>query len=250
MNSLFKTSLLIITLFLFSCHSPKTTQNNNTIVYKSDDLIITQLTKNTYQHTSFLQTETFGNVPCNGMIVIDNNEAIVVDTPVNNIISYELINWITKDLNRKIIAVVATHFHNDCLGGLMAFEKNNVPSFANNKTIELAKANEMNIPENGFNDTLTLPVGTIKIDLTFFGEGHTRDNIVAYIESDEILFGGCLVKELNAGKGYLGDANVDEWSKTIEKISDYYPNVRIVIPGHGNTGSKELLNYTSHLFKD
>lgn len=241
---------LIISVFLMSCQPQKTTQNTDAIVYKSDDLIIKQLTPNTYQHISFLQTETFGNVPCNGMIVINNNESIVVDTPVNDKTSYELINWISKDKNAKIIAVVPTHFHDDCLGGLTAFEKSNIPSYANTKTIELAKANAMNIPQNGFNDTMTLPIGSIKIDLTFFGEGHTRDNIVAYIENDEVLFGGCLVKELNAGKGYLGDANVNEWSKTIEKISDYYPNLQLVIPGHGNVGNKELLNFTVQLFKN
>lgn len=248
MNIAFK--FLILILFFLSCQPQKTIQNTDVIVYKSDNLIIKQLTPNTYQHISFLQTETFGNVPCNGMIVINNKEAIVVDTPVNDETASELINWISKDKNAKIIAVVPTHFHDDCLGGLTAFEKNNIPSYANTQTIELAKANAMNIPQNGFNDIMTLPVGSIKIDLTFFGEGHTRDNILAYVENDKVLFGGCLVKELNAGKGYLGDANVDEWSKTIEKISEYYPNLQLVIPGHGDAGNKELLNFTSQLFKN
>jgi metallo-beta-lactamase class B len=248
MNIAFK--FLIITLFLIGCQSQKTLQNTENFVYTSDNLIIKQLTPNTYQHITFLQTESFGNVPCNGMIVINKNEAIVIDTPVNDETSYELINWISKDKNANIITVVPTHFHDDCLGGLTAFEKNNIPSYANSKTIELAKVNEMNIPQNGFNDTMILPVGEIKIDLTFFGEGHTRDNIVAYVENDKVLFGGCLVKELNAGKGYLGDANVDEWSKTIEKISDYYPNLQLVIPGHGDVGNRELLNFTAQLFKN
>lgn len=31
------------------------------------------------------------------------------------------------------------------------------------------------------------------------------------------MFGGCLIKELDAGKGYLGDANVADWSSTVEK---------------------------------
>lgn len=248
MNIGFK--FFIITLFLMGCQSQKLIKNTESIVYTSDHLIIKQLTPNTYQHITFLQTETFGNVPCNGMIVINNNKAIVVDTPINDETAYELINWISKDKNAEIIAVVPTHFHNDCLGGLKAFEKSNIPSYANAQTIELAKANEMNIPQNGFNDTMALPVGSMKVILTFFGEGHTRDNIVAYVENDKVLFGGCLVKELNAGKGYLGDANVDEWSKTVEKIHDYYPNLQWVIPGHGNVGNKELLNFTVQLFKN
>lgn len=248
MTSLYKFSILL--LLLWSCQSQKSIEGIDSMIYKSDGLIIKKISSNTYQHISFLQTETFGNVPCNGMIVINKDEAIVVDTPVNHETSIEFINWITKEMHAKLTAVVPTHFHEDCLGGLTAFEENNIPSYANFKTIQLATANAINIPKNGFNDSLNLFVGSIKIDFTFFGEGHTADNIVAYVEQDNILFGGCLVKELNANKGYLGDANVDEWSKTIENISAKYPNLKLVIPGHGEVGPNNLLTYTAELFKN
>jgi metallo-beta-lactamase class B len=45
-----------------------------------------------------------------------------------------------------------------------------------------------------------------KITAKFFGEGHTKDNVVGYFPSENVMFGGCLVKELNASKGYLGFA--------------------------------------------
>ena len=63
------------------------------------------------------------------------------------------------------------------------------------------------------------------------------------------MFGGCLIKELNASKGYLGDANVADWSGTVEKVKKEYPNVKIIVPGHGAPGSKKLLDYTIKLFK-
>jgi metallo-beta-lactamase class B len=63
------------------------------------------------------------------------------------------------------------------------------------------------------------------------------------------MFGGCLIKELKAGKGYLGDANIINWSKTVEKVKKEYPNVQIVIPGHGEYGNSKLLDYTIKLFK-
>ena len=64
------------------------------------------------------------------------------------------------------------------------------------------------------------------------------------------MFGGCLIKELDATKGYLGDANVAAWSNTVEKVKNAYPNVKIIIPGHGNYGDKKLLDYTINLFKN
>ncbi|MEY4383942.1 MAG: Beta-lactamase, partial [Bacteroidota bacterium] len=66
---------------------------------------------------------------------------------------------------------------------------------------------------------------------------------------ENILFGGCLIKELKATKGYLGDANVGEWSNTVDRVKKYYPNVNIVIPGHGEIGGQELIDYTIKLFK-
>jgi metallo-beta-lactamase class B len=92
-------------------------------------------------------------------------------------------------------------------------------------------------------------VGNEKIIAKFFGEGHTKDNIVGYFPSENVLFGGCLIKELNANKGYLGDATLADWSNTVQKIKKEYPKVKIVVPGHGDYGNAKLLDYTIHLFK-
>lgn len=218
-------------------------------VYHSKELIIIQISDNTFLHTSFKQTNDFGNVPCNGMIVRNNNEVVVFDTPINNKSAEDLIKFIKEKLQSKINAIIPTHFHDDCLGGLASFHSNKIPSFANTTTIELAKANKMIIPENGFKDSLKLSLGNTYAVVKYFGQGHTKDNVVGYFPKENILFGGCLIKELQATKGYLGDANVGEWSNTVEKVKREYPNVRIVIPGHGKIGDKDLLDYTIKLFK-
>lgn len=218
-------------------------------VYKSNDLVITQIAENSFEHTSFLQTNDFGNVPCNGLIVRNSNEAVVFDTPTNDKSSEELIKWIQETLHCKINAIIPTHFHNDCLGGLKAFDGNNIPSYAYFKTIELAKENGFIVAKNAFTDSLILKVGGETIIAKFFGEGHTRDNIVGYFPAEHILFGGCLIKELDAGKGYLGDANVADWSGTVESVKKKYPDVKIVVPGHGAYGDKKLLDYTIRLFR-
>jgi len=239
---------LSITLLFINCSSKKSDVFQPKEVYKSNDLIITQVSENAFVHTSFLQTQDFGNVPCNGLIVSNNNEAIIFDTPTNTKTSEELIKWITETQQSKINVVIPTHFHNDCLGGLTIFHSKNIPSYANVKTIAFAKENNETLPQNSFNDSLVLKVGTEKIIAKFFGEGHTKDNVVGYFPSENVLFGGCLIKELNATKGYLGDANVADWSKTVEKIKKEYPKLKVVVPGHGETGNQKLLDYTIKLF--
>ena len=49
----------------------------------------------TVWHTK--ETESFGKVACNGMIVVDDDEAIVFDTPVNNEVSEELLKWLKSN---------------------------------------------------------------------------------------------------------------------------------------------------------
>ena len=218
-------------------------------VYHSESLIITQISKNTYLHTSFLLTNDFGKVPCNGMLVKNKNEALVFDTPTNNKASDELITFINSKLLCHINAIVPTHFHEDCLGGLESFHQVKIPSFGNDMTIELAKINKVLPPQNGFKDSLRLNLGNSHVTIKYFGQGHTKDNVVAYFPNEKILFGGCLIKELNASKGYLGDANVGEWSNTVQNVKRQFPEVKIVIPGHGKIGGKELLDYTIKLFE-
>ena len=219
-------------------------------VYHSENLVIIQISDNAFLHTSYLQTNDFGNVPCNGMIARNTNEVIVFDTPTNDKSAEELIKFIKEKLHCKINAIVPTHFHSDCLGGLASFHSNKIASFANSATIELAKANNVVVPQNGFNDSLKINLGNTYAIVKYLGQGHTKDNIVGYFPNENILFGGCLIKEIEATKGYLGDANVGEWSSTVEKVKQQYPNVKIVVPGHGEIGGKELLDYTIKLFKN
>ena len=222
----------------------------DSVVYSSDNLVIRKISNHVYEHTSYLQTESFGRVPCNGMVVTDKDEAIVFDTPTDSISSEELIQYFTNKLSYKINAVVPTHFHTDCVGGLEEFHKHQIPSFASDRTIRILKEKKDNspIPQNGFEDSLDLMVGKQKVFVVFFGEGHTSDNIVGYFPEDNILFGGCLIKESAAGKGNIEDANVAAWPKTVKKVQQRFPQIGIVIPGHGKRGRAELFDYTIGLF--
>jgi len=241
--------ILVISLTSFLCNSQNQATSKPKKVYNSRDLSVTQIAENSFVHTSNIQTNDFGNVPCNGLIVRNSNEAVVYDTPTNDKNSEELINWIRETLHCKIIAIIPTHFHDDCLGGLKAFHENNIDSYAYYKTIELVREKNGIVPRNSFNDSLTLQVGDEITSAKFFGEGHTKDNVVGFFPSENILFGGCLIKELNASRGYLGDANVADWPSTVEKVKMEYPNVKVIVPGHGECGDKKLLDYTIKLFK-
>lgn len=217
--------------------------------YESERLRIEQLSEHTFLHVSYLETEDYGKVACNGLIVTAADEAVVVDAPTNDLASMELIKWLeTKDLITK--AVIATHFHDDCTGGLKAFHSRKIPSFGHEETIRLARENDEVVPQNSFQKRLEVYVGKQQVITEFYGQGHTFDNVVTGYPRENVLFGGCLIKSLGAGKGYLGDANVKAWPETVNKIKKSLQHLEVVVPGHGKPGGPELLDYTIELFTD
>ena len=248
--------ILFITLFQISAIQQSSAayilraNADSLALYQTQNLIIQKLSNHIYEHISFLKTNDFGTVACNGMIVLNKNEAVIFDTPSNDQGSEELISYVTKTLNCKIKAIIPTHFHNDCVGGLEKFNESNIPAYASAKTIELLNKNGIKFskPINTFNDKFSIKIGNKKVYAQYFGEGHTRDNIIGYFPEDKAIFGGCLVKESGASKGFLGDANINAWSETVRKIKQAYPGAKIVIPGHGKWGGTELFDYTIKLF--
>lgn len=235
---------ILLALFQLQCKSQKTD-----IAYNSKTLKIFPISENSYIHISYLETEDFGTVACNGLIYIKNNEVAIFDTPSYSEVSKELLKWLTEEKKSVVKAVVINHFHIDCLGGLEAFHSAKIPSYASNKTIELAKKDSVVVPQIGFEIQNEIKIGGEQIVNRHFGEAHTSDNIISYIPSEELIFGGCMVKSIKAPEGNLEDANIEEWSNTIQNIKDDYPNLQVIVPGHGKHGGLELLDYTIELFK-
>lgn len=235
--------LFLLGLLFASCSSEAT----NLELYESSLLKIEPLGDGVYQHTSYLKTMGWGTVSCNGMVYINEGEAIVFDTPINDSASQELLQYF-EGINIK--GIVVTHYHIDCLGGLAAFHAAEIPSYARFETIALADSfGHQILPQKGFDSLRTFKIGTEEIWARYYGPGHTQDNIVGFIPSYKTLFGGCLVKALKAPKGNLADADIAEWSNTVAALKADLPPIEKVIPGHGQNGDGQLLDYTIDLFR-
>ncbi|WP_200976629.1 subclass B1 metallo-beta-lactamase [Echinicola sp. 20G] len=262
MNKIVLLLFLILTQTWYACNhkvEEKTVDENKptatsvdqpVVLYTSNNLIIKKVSPAVYEHITYLQSDTFGKVECNGIIVVDEKEAVVFDTPTNDKDSYELIKFLQSEMNLEIKSVVPTHFHIDCLGGLDAFHELGIPSYANDKTIHLAEKNQFKVPQNGFDGELNLKVGDLEVLVKHFGAGHTQDNVVVYIPEDQVVFGGCLIKSMGAGKGNLADADTMVWSHTVKSIRRQFSQSKVIVPGHGPIGDKGLLDYTIRLFEE
>jgi metallo-beta-lactamase class B len=241
----------IIALILIGLiHYNGFSQNNYKRIKISNDIELIKLSENAYIHVSYSDFPKFGRFPSNGLIFINGNEAFLFDTPATDSLTMDLVSWIRDSLKLKIVGFVPNHWHNDCIGGLVYLKNQRIDSYANQMTIDIAKANNLPVPANGFKDSLQLQLGDKLIKCYYFGAAHSLDNIVVWIPSEQILFPGCLIKSVNSKDlGNIVDGDLIAYPKTIDKLINRFPTAKIVIPGHGQFGGYELIKHTKELSK-
>lgn len=217
----------------------------------NDTLKVAQISEHVYVHESQLRLDNGNQVGCNGVIYAENNLAIIGDTPSDSATTLALIQFIEDSLKANVRSVFVTHFHVDALGGLAACHANGIYSYSYIKTPKLAKKSGFIAPVRPVKSAeLKLGMKDESMLLYYPGPGHTKDNAVFYIPKDKVLFGGCLIKCMNAGYGNLADANMKKWSASVEHAKLQFPQAEIVVPGHGPFGGRELLDYTQKLISD
>lgn len=249
-NQMTKFSNIIIIAVLLVFASRSFAQDISKKRSINNDLEIVQLTPNIYVHISYAEFAGFGRVACNGMILKEGDKAFLFDTPPTALLTKQLVEWVAKTLKLKIVGFVPNHWHSDCMGGLAYLQSVGIESYANQMTIDIAKAKNLTVPTHGFKDSLNLKLGNTAIECYYLGAGHSMDNIEVWIPSEKVLFAGCIVKEVNAkGLGNTVDGDLKAYPQTIEKILRKFPDAKIVIPGHGAFGGTELIIHTKELLK-
>jgi metallo-beta-lactamase class B len=231
--------------------TPAFTQESYPKIHVTDDIEIIKLSDHSFIHVSYAQMPPWGRVSSNGLIFTNNGKAFLFDTPVNDSLTKDLVNWIENSLKVELIGCIPNHWHSDCMGGLMYLHHLGIESYAYELTRIIAKEKKLPVPSHGFSDSLVLNLGNGKIFCKYYGAAHALDNIVVWIPSEKILFAGCMVRDLTSTSlGHTTDGDVKEWPITIQKIIDAYPDVKIVIPGHGKYGRINLLYHTLGLLKE
>ena len=84
-------------------------------------------------------------------------------------------------------------------------------------------------PTLTFDREFTVWMGKLEVRILHVGAGHTRGDSIVWLPSEKVLFSGDLV-EYNAGI-YAGDAHLQEWPNTLEKLRALGPEK--LVPGRG-----------------
>lgn len=209
-------------------------------------LKIKKLSDNVYQHISYKRVEPWGLISASGLVVVNGTQAHMIDTPWTTQATKELLKWIeAKGLTLK--SAVVTHFHQDASGDLPLLNDLKVATFATSLTNKLLKLNKKEVSRHEITgNTFELVDGIVSV--FYPGGGHTQDNIVVWLPREKILFGGCFVKSLrNKTLGYTEDAMINDWPGSLQRVINRYPEIKLVVPGHGSVGDVSLLTHTQQL---
>lgn len=244
-----KRSILILAFTVTSLIGLRAQPVNVLVIDK--DIQLVHLQDSIFVHISWHQLDNFGRFPSNGLLLIKNGQALMIDTPMDNDKTERLTTYLKDSMLVVVRKLIIGHFHDDCLGGLSYLQSRGVESIANAMTLEKCKELGLPLPSTPFTDSLAFDFNGEQIDCHYFGPGHSFDNITVWIPGKKMLFGGCLVKSMDArGLGNLSDAVVPAWDSTVARILKKYPAIKTVIPGHGDFGGAELLLHTMELVEN
>lgn len=109
------------------------------------DLQVEPLADGVWLHTTWKVLDGGPRIQSNGLIVRDGNELVLIDTAWGVEETRALLAWIDEEIGLPIRTALATHFHDDRLGGGAVLAERGLSMMAHPMTVTLAAA-EGNTP--------------------------------------------------------------------------------------------------------
>ena len=187
----------------------------------------------------------------NSAIIIGEEHVLVMEAQATPVMAKALIEKIRTVTDKPIKYLVLSHYHAVRVLGASAFEGAEIICSA--KTLEMINERgeqdfksetdrfprlfrsvesipHLTYPTLTFETAMTINLGNRIVELKHLGAGHTRGDIVAWVPDCKALFSGDLLEY--GATPYCGDAQLEEWPQTLEKIQAL--GAVCAVPGRGN----------------
>lgn len=216
---------------------------------KNSGILITPLSKNCYIYTTYHNYK--GSVAsANGLYVLTTNGVILIDSPWDTTQFQPLLDSIQARHHMPVVFCLATHSHEDRSAGLEFYSQKNIKTYTSTLTDSLSKINHYKRAQFHFVKDTTFTIGQTVFQIFYPGAGHTIDNVVVWFPAEKILYGGCLIKSVEATDlGYIKEANLQAWPQTLKNLQQKFPQPKFIIPGHDNFTSLNAINHTLKLLQ-
>jgi metallo-beta-lactamase class B len=207
-------------------------------------LKIAHLTGDFYVYTTYNTYEGY-QVPANGMYLVTNDGVAMFDTPWDTTQFQPLLDSIQLRHNRPVVWAIATHWHSDKTAGLEYYRQRGIKTYTTVLTDELSKKNGKKRAAFLLANDTVFTIGQYRFETYYPGQGHTVDNIVVWFKKEKILYGGCLIKGVDADNlGYLGDANVAEYATTLKRVQKKCKKPKFIVIAHSDWKNTHSLKHS------
>ncbi len=198
-------------------------------------------------------------------VIIGPESVLVIDTTATPVMAQKFLAESRRVTDKPLQYLVLTHYHAVRVLGASAFgaqiqighknmyelvkergqqdfasEVGRFPRLFNN----VESVPGLTWPNMTFDKELTIYLGEREVQLRWLGRAHTNGDAAIFLPKERVLFSGDLV-EANATP-YCGDAYIEEWPETLERVKALQPEV--VVPGRGPTvrGSEAIAAINAH----
>jgi len=251
---------LLAALSLAACGSPeapkteaeKPADNFLTKLQADYPVALSKVADGVWVHTTHYNLPGQSPIPINGMVVADGEDLILVDGAWGELATLSLLEKIKSETGKTPTKMIVTNHHADHTAGVDAAEWQGLQVFTHPNTPSLAVSLGFPTPNTSVT-ALKEPGSRTKVgnlEIAFPGHGYTSDNLVVYIPSADILYGGDAVR--GAGSKTLGndsDTDLAKWTQSLQWIKATYPKAKLVVPGHGKGANLSLVDGTLALIK-
>jgi glyoxylase-like metal-dependent hydrolase (beta-lactamase superfamily II) len=187
----------------------------------------------------------------NSAVVIGDDSVLVMEAQATPVMANALIEKIQTVTDKPIKYLVLSHYHAVRVLGASAFKGAEI--IASEQTYETIRERgeqdfksetdrfprlfrsvesipHLTYPTQTFANSMTIHLGKRRVELQHLGAGHTRGDIIAWVPDCKALFSGDLLEY--GATPYCGDAQLEEWPQTLQKISAL--QAETAVPGRGN----------------
>jgi len=187
-------------------------------------------------------------------VIIGDDAVMIVDTQATPAMAQDVIRHIRTVTDKPIKYVVLSHYHAVRVFGASAYAAEGAEQIiASHDTYDLIvergeadKASEIARFPRLFRDVDSIPpgltwptmtfagemhiwLGKVQVTLRQIGRGHTKGDIIAVLEDQQVCLAGDLVEYHSAA--YSGDAYFRDWPSTLDRLAAL--ELQALVPGRG-----------------
>ncbi len=189
-------------------------------------------------------------------IVIGDDAVMVIDTQATPVMAQDVIRRIREVTDKPIRYVVLSHYHAVRVLGASAYGADHIIASEATREMIVERGQQdylsevqrfprlfrsvetvpgLTWPTITFTDRMTLWLGKTEVQIIHAGRGHTKGDTIVWLPKERVLFSGDLVEY--GATPYCGDAHLQDWPQTLQKLRDLKPLA--LVPGRGDALTTE-----------